>query len=152
MMTKTQIKANKMWTDVMTDDREKRILDEYKQWQGTRHKMGGSGSRGVDCSGFVKELYRDVFNIDLPRTTKAQVNRYLAQRYTGVSVASHAGPVPFLIAEQYEGQKIVWIDPRRVRSIHLLFAGNGGKTPSRRKIPGRQPLPPESSHSNGNAA
>jgi len=55
------------------DDREKRILDEYKQWQGTRHKMGGSGSRGVDCSGFVKELYRDVFNIDLPRTTKAQV-------------------------------------------------------------------------------
>jgi cell wall-associated NlpC family hydrolase len=55
------------------DDREKRILDEYKQWQGTRHKMGGTGSRGVDCSGFVKEIYRDIFNIDLPRTTKAQV-------------------------------------------------------------------------------
>ena len=55
------------------EDREKRILDEYKQWQGTGHKMGGSGSRGVDCSGFVKEIYRDVFNIDLPRTTKAQV-------------------------------------------------------------------------------
>ena len=55
------------------DDREKRLLDEYEQWQGTRHKMGGSGSRGVDCSGFVKEIYRDVFNIDLPRTTKAQV-------------------------------------------------------------------------------
>jgi cell wall-associated NlpC family hydrolase len=55
------------------DHREKRILDEYKQWRGTRHKMGGTSSRGVDCSGFVKEIYRDVFNIDLPRTTKAQV-------------------------------------------------------------------------------
>ena len=55
------------------DDREKRILDEYKQWRGTRHKMGGTGSRGIDCSGFVKEIYRDVFNIELPRTTKEQV-------------------------------------------------------------------------------
>ena len=55
------------------DDREKRIIDEYKQWQGTRHKMGGTGSRGIDCSGFVKEIYREVFNIDLPRTTKEQV-------------------------------------------------------------------------------
>jgi probable lipoprotein NlpC len=52
---------------------EKRILDEYKQWRGTRHKMGGSGSTGIDCSGFVKAIYREAFNIDLPRTTKAQV-------------------------------------------------------------------------------
>lgn len=54
---------------------EKRILDEYKQWRGTRHKMGGTGSKGIDCSGFVKAIYRDAFNIDLPRTTKAQVKR-----------------------------------------------------------------------------
>ena len=54
---------------------EKRILDEYKQWQGTRHKMGGTGSKGIDCSGFVKAIYRDAFNIDLPRTTKEQVKQ-----------------------------------------------------------------------------
>jgi len=51
---------------------EKRILDEYQQWRGTRHKMGGTGSKGIDCSGFVKAVYRDAFNIDLPRTTKEQ--------------------------------------------------------------------------------
>jgi len=56
-----------------TDDREKRILDEYKQWQGTRHKLGGNDGKGIDCSGFVKEVYRDVFNINLPRTTMEQV-------------------------------------------------------------------------------
>jgi len=54
---------------------EKRILDEYQQWRGTRHKMGGTGSQGIDCSGFVKAIYRDAFNIDLPRTTKEQVKR-----------------------------------------------------------------------------
>jgi cell wall-associated NlpC family hydrolase len=54
---------------------EKRILDEYKQWRGTRHKMGGTGGKGIDCSGFVKAIYRDAFNIDLPRTTKEQVKR-----------------------------------------------------------------------------
>lgn len=54
---------------------ETRILEEYRQWQGTRHRLGGTGSKGIDCSGFVREVYRDVFNIDLPRTTKEQVKR-----------------------------------------------------------------------------
>ncbi len=57
------------------DEIEKRILDEYRQWQGTRHRMGGTGSKGIDCSGFVKAVYRDVFNIDLPRTTREQVKQ-----------------------------------------------------------------------------
>jgi cell wall-associated NlpC family hydrolase len=52
---------------------EKRIIEEYRRWKGTRHKMGGTGSRGIDCSGFVKAVYRNAFNIDLPRTTKEQV-------------------------------------------------------------------------------
>jgi cell wall-associated NlpC family hydrolase len=51
---------------------EKRIIEQYHRWEGTRHKMGGTGSKGIDCSAFVKAIYRDAFNIDLPRTTKAQ--------------------------------------------------------------------------------
>jgi len=61
------------YADADTDDREKRILDEYRQWQGTLHKLGGNDSKGIDCSGFVKEIYQDVFNINLPRTTMEQV-------------------------------------------------------------------------------
>ena len=52
---------------------EKRLRQEYRRWQGTRHRLGGSGRRGIDCSGFVKAVYRDVFNIDLPRSTRLQV-------------------------------------------------------------------------------
>ena len=64
--------ANK---SIKADEIEKLILDEYKQWQGTRHMMGGTDSKGIDCSGFVKVVYREVFNIDLPRTTREQVKQ-----------------------------------------------------------------------------
>jgi cell wall-associated NlpC family hydrolase len=54
---------------------EQRILDEYHRWKGTRHRLGGTGSKGIDCSGFIKAVYRDAFNINLPRTTTAQVRQ-----------------------------------------------------------------------------
>ena len=37
--------------------------------------MGGSSRRGVDCSGFVRAVYQDVFKIDLPRTTRLQARQ-----------------------------------------------------------------------------
>ena len=54
---------------------EKRLRQEYEKWKGIRHQLGGNGGRGFDCSGFVKRVYKDVFNIELPRTTKAQIRR-----------------------------------------------------------------------------
>jgi cell wall-associated NlpC family hydrolase len=54
---------------------ENRLREEYRRWQGTRHRLGGTNSRGIDCSGFVKAVYKDVFNVDLPRTTKAQLKQ-----------------------------------------------------------------------------
>ena len=54
---------------------EQRILDQYQRWKGTRHRLGGTGSQGIDCSGFVTAVYRDAFNINLPRTTQAQVHK-----------------------------------------------------------------------------
>ena len=54
---------------------EKRLRQEYRKWKGIRHRLGGTGRRGIDCSGFVKAIYKDVFNVDLPRTTKAQVKQ-----------------------------------------------------------------------------
>jgi lipoprotein Spr len=52
---------------------EQRILEEYQRWKGTRHQLGGTGNEGIDCSGFVKAVCQDAFNINLPRTTIAQV-------------------------------------------------------------------------------
>jgi lipoprotein Spr len=32
-----------------------------KDWEGTPHKMGGTSKKGVDCSGFVINVYKEVY-------------------------------------------------------------------------------------------
>jgi cell wall-associated NlpC family hydrolase len=54
---------------------EERIYEEYIRWKGTRHRLGGTGQGGIDCSAFVRAVYQNAFNIELPRTTEEQVKR-----------------------------------------------------------------------------
>ena len=54
-------------------DIEASLREAYARWQGTRHKMGGIDQSGVDCSGFVKAVYRNIFQVHLPRTTAEQL-------------------------------------------------------------------------------
>jgi peptidoglycan DL-endopeptidase LytE len=44
-----------------------------KTFLGVPYRLGGSNVRGIDCSAFVKRVYQ-IFNIDLPRTTREQLN------------------------------------------------------------------------------
>lgn len=48
------------------------LLAHYKQWKGVKYKYGGTTKRGVDCSAFVQNAYRNAFKIRIPRTTKLQ--------------------------------------------------------------------------------
>jgi cell wall-associated NlpC family hydrolase len=48
---------------------EQRLRSKVRQWEGTPYRMGGSSRRGVDCSGFVHRLYRDIFVQQIPRST-----------------------------------------------------------------------------------
>lgn len=41
---------------------------------GTPYRLGGTNRRGVDCSGLVYRVYRDLYGLQLPRTTEAQVD------------------------------------------------------------------------------
>ncbi|MEQ9187445.1 MAG: NlpC/P60 family protein [Cryomorphaceae bacterium] len=41
-----------------------------RDWEGVPYKYGGTSKSGVDCSGFVGVLYRDVYKKDVPRTTE----------------------------------------------------------------------------------
>lgn len=58
---------------VPTSDVELRLRSEYDRWRGTPHVLGGTTSRGLDCSAFVQRVYADAFNMHLPRTTEDQV-------------------------------------------------------------------------------
>jgi len=39
-------------------------------WIGTPYRFGGSSKKGIDCSAFTKELYSDVFNLDIRRNSR----------------------------------------------------------------------------------
>jgi cell wall-associated NlpC family hydrolase len=87
---------------------EKRLRQEYGRWKGTRHRLGGTGSRGIDCSGFVKAIYKDVFKIDLPRTTKAQ--------------ARQGRPIPF--KELQAGDLVFFKPPTYPRHVGIYLGGS----------------------------
>ncbi|QCR36306.1 NlpC/P60 family protein [Nissabacter sp. SGAir0207] len=48
------------------------LHDQLRQWRGAPYRYGGLDRRGVDCSGFVYRTFQDRFDIQLPRTTRAQ--------------------------------------------------------------------------------
>ncbi len=55
----------------ISDDKiKKMILKEFNKWEGTPHKMGGYSKKGIDCSGFAHYMYKKLFDLDVPRTTK----------------------------------------------------------------------------------
>jgi lipoprotein Spr len=39
-------------------------------WIGTPYHFGGGSRKGIDCSGFTKELYSEVFNLDIRRSSR----------------------------------------------------------------------------------
>jgi len=54
-------------------DVEQRLRVQEQRWHGAPYRWGGASREGVDCSGFVMRLYRDLFELSLPRTTAEQV-------------------------------------------------------------------------------
>ena len=56
---------------------EKRELQKlytfYNEWEGTPFVYGGTSREGLDASAFVQIAYKEVYDLDIPRTTKEQV-------------------------------------------------------------------------------
>ena len=70
--------------------------------------MGGNGDSGIDCSGFVKAVYKDVFDMDLPRTTQAQ--------------ASLGRPIAF--KEIRAGDLVFFKPPTYPRHVGIFLSGS----------------------------
>jgi len=49
-----------------------RLLEAIDEWYGTSYRFGGSSKSGIDCSAFVRAVYKSAFGIDLPRTAREQ--------------------------------------------------------------------------------
>ena len=51
---------------------EEKIQEEMEKYLGVRYKRGGNSTKGFDCSGFVKQIYGEVFGVDLPHQSSQQ--------------------------------------------------------------------------------
>ncbi|HGO5823290.1 TPA: NlpC/P60 family protein [Mannheimia haemolytica] len=55
-----------------TSGNSSRISSVYRNWAGTRYRMGGTTKAGIDCSAFVREVMDKAFSKDMPRSTAEQ--------------------------------------------------------------------------------
>ena len=53
------------------DDTSSSLYDEINGWLGIPYKYGGNTKNGVDCSGFVCQIYKSVYHINLERNSSA---------------------------------------------------------------------------------
>ncbi|MCF0225000.1 MAG: C40 family peptidase [Fibrobacter sp.] len=66
-----------------TPSKKRSSLKEYTEsWRGTKYVYGGSSKSGTDCSGYIMNVYRDVYGVSLPH--KASMI-YSDERFTKVS-------------------------------------------------------------------
>jgi|SRR5690554_2072268 len=48
------------------------LLDFIEDWYGVPYRYGGTTRNGIDCSAFVQELYGEVYQMDVRRTSREQ--------------------------------------------------------------------------------
>jgi murein DD-endopeptidase / murein LD-carboxypeptidase len=63
----------------INNDKMYKFIDE---WLDTPYKFGGDSKDGIDCSAFIRRLLKEVYNIDVPRTSVDQLLSKKVERYT----------------------------------------------------------------------
>lgn len=48
----------------------KELYSFITYWYGTPYRFGGQNENGVDCSGFTNILYKEIYDVQLPRASK----------------------------------------------------------------------------------
>ena len=52
-----------------TEDKE--LIETVTEWLGTPYRSGSASKKGTDCSGFVTRIYKEVYDIDLSRSSRS---------------------------------------------------------------------------------
>lgn len=54
--------------------RKQAFTEFYDEWKNVKYKLGGNSRNGIDCSAFTQRIYKEKFDLDIPRTTISQVS------------------------------------------------------------------------------
>ncbi|MGA1933529.1 NlpC/P60 family protein [Arcobacter sp. YIC-464] len=49
------------------------LMEFYDEWKHVKYKFGGNSKKGIDCSAFTQRIFKEKFNIKIPRSTRTQV-------------------------------------------------------------------------------
>lgn len=60
------------------------LLTEANTWIGTKYIWGGTSRKGVDCSAFVRNVYKSALNVNLPRTSREQFKDTVPIQYKDI--------------------------------------------------------------------
>lgn len=67
-----KINATQTRVSTASNTSSQKVNQVYRQWAGTRYRLGGTGAGGIDCSAFVQKTMSGAFNLHLPRSTAEQ--------------------------------------------------------------------------------
>ena len=94
------------------------LMREVNEWTKVRYRRAGNTKKGVDCSGFVKNIFKDAFSFALPRTSREQFT-------LGDSVDQ----------SELKIGDLVFFKSKRKRINHVgIYLGNGQFVHSARKL------------------
>jgi murein DD-endopeptidase / murein LD-carboxypeptidase len=54
-------------------NKSKAFMDFYHDWKNVKYKFGGNSRKGIDCSAFTQRVFKEKFNVNIPRSTRTQV-------------------------------------------------------------------------------
>ncbi len=60
---------NKPAVDAHSENKEREFLEFINSWIGTPYLYGGCSQKGSDCSGLVYSTYKELYKMDIPRST-----------------------------------------------------------------------------------
>jgi hypothetical protein len=61
----------------ITADDNLKLYEAIEQWYGAPYRRSGMTMKGTDCSGFVLSVYRDVYDMDLLRSSREMAKHIL---------------------------------------------------------------------------
>lgn len=59
----------------------KKLYNFITKWYATPYKFGGTTQKGIDCSAFTVTLYKEIYDIELPRVSK-DIATHIKRKYT----------------------------------------------------------------------
>jgi hypothetical protein len=97
-----------------------RIRTFANRWMGTPYAWGGASKGGIDCSAYLREMFRELFNVELPRTTRDQIGLGMDLPVDARNLERHLEP----------GDLIFYIDRAGIPNHVVVYMGAGQLTHS----------------------